>query len=205
MRRLLATCAIAALATTGVALVASADPAPNNTSVTAVTMRAANTPTTAVTAVQPDAAASFKLLRTTPPTPMPADVIAGIGSPERFGRNPALARAIKTPTGTGWVIPGDGFLCIAIPDPVDGWGSTCLPTDVAAVRGLDIGLTAADGRTIETMLVPDDAPVEKVTGPVSTTPTLASAAVSRKRVTVGANGIASAHTNAPGSLRITRR
>jgi hypothetical protein len=185
-------------AATGVALAAEGDgTVPTKASVVAP-------PTTAVLSVDPGAAAAFKLLRTTPPSQMPADVAAMVASPDRFGRNAALARAIETPTGTGWVIPGAGFLCIAVPDPVDGWGTSCVPTKVGVRRGLAIGLTAADGRSTETLLVPDGATAEKVVGPVSTGAPAATVASVRKRVRVSALGVATARTNAPGSLRVRR-
>jgi hypothetical protein len=199
LRTFIALAAIAAISASGVALAAS----PNDSGDSgAVVAAAIQTPTAAVTAVQPDAQAAFKLLRTVAPTPMPPDVADAVGSPQRFGRNPALARSIQTPTGKGWVIPGDGFLCIAVPDPVDGWGTTCLPTAVAAQRGLGIGLTAANGKSVETLLVPDGAAATRLLGDVSTTPLASTSA--RKSVKVTSSGIATAHTNAPGSLRATR-
>jgi hypothetical protein len=161
-------------------------------------------PTSAVSAVPPEAAAAFKLLRTAPPSAMPADVAEMVGSPTRYGRNAALARAIKTATGTGWVIPGDGYLCIAIADPGTGWGTSCVPTAVAAQRGLSIGLTSATGETAETLLVPDGASAEKIDGPVSAVAPVATASSKTEGVTVDANGVAIAHTNAPGSLRVSR-
>ncbi|MCW2982997.1 MAG: hypothetical protein JWR63_567 [Conexibacter sp.] len=190
---------IVATATASIAGVALAADSNNASSATP-----SQAPTVAVAAVQPDAAAAFKLLRTTPPSVMPADVAEAVASPAGYGRNSALARAIKTATGTGWVIPGNGYLCIAIPDPGFGWGTSCVPTAVAAQRGLSIGLTSASGKTAETLLVPDGAGAAKIDGPVSTTAPVASAASKTKGVKVSANGVAIAHTNAPGSLRVKR-
>lgn len=161
----------------------------------------ASTPTTAINAVQPDAAKAFKLLRTVPPTPMPADVAEVVGSPQRYGRNPNLARQISTLTGPGYVIPGDGYLCIVVKDPVDGWGSTCSPIADAIRRGLSIGLHGADGKGTDTLLVPDDARAVELVGS-SAAPLAATAA--RRSVRVGRNGVATAHTNAPLSLRVVR-
>lgn len=158
-------------------------------------------PTTAVKAVQPDAAQAFKLLRTVAPTPMPADVAEAVGSPQRYGRNPHLARQINTLTGPGYVIPGDGYLCIVVKDPVDGWGTTCNTTVDAVRQGLSIGLHDATGKGIDTVLVPDDAHAVRLIGS-STAPLAATAA--HRPVRVDRNGIATARTNAPLSLRVER-
>jgi len=155
-----------------------------------------------VTAVEPDAKAAFKVLRSAPVVNPPADVIEQVGSPGRFGRNPTLARRIATPTGDGWVIPGKGYLCIAVEDPGIGWGTSCVPTAVAVKRGLAIGLTGADGRSKETLVVPDGKTAAEIGGPVSTVATVAKASSTWTRVKVDAYGVATARTNAPGSLRV---
>jgi hypothetical protein len=157
-----------------------------------------------VTAVEPEARAAFKVLRNVPPAQMPAEAVEQVGSSARYGRNAALARKISTPTGDGWVIPGRGYLCIAIEDPGIGWGTTCLPTAVAAQRGLGIGLTDAAGRSKETLVVPDGKSAAAIDGPVSSVARVASASTRWKRVKVDANGVATARTNAPGSLRVRR-
>lgn len=115
--------------------------------------------TTAVAAVQQQILDSFAIFRDRPATPMPADVAEQVGSPRRYGRNPNLARKITTVTGDGWVVPGDGWLCIAMPDPVDGFGTTCLPTQIAAARGLHVALSGGKGipagKSAQTALVSD--------------------------------------------------
>lgn len=120
----------------------------------------APTPTTAVATVPAAAEANFRLFREQPATPMPAEVAAQIGSPKRFGRNPNLARKIKTVTGDGWVIPGNGWVCIAIPDPVDSYGTTCQPISDAVRRGIVIGLSGGAGipagKSAQVALLPDD-------------------------------------------------
>lgn len=62
------------------------------------------------------------------------------------GRNMELSRAIRTPTGRGWAIPGDGTICIAVPDPVDGFGVGCVPTEQAARQGAAVIMGAARRR-----------------------------------------------------------
>lgn len=187
------------IALSGVALAADGRGSASNTAA------AITTPTSAVRSVEPDAAAAFTLLRSTPPTsPMPPDVVSAIASPTRFGRNAALARKIATPTGDGWVIPGKGFLCIAIPDPGYGWGTSCVPTSVAVTRGLGIGLTSVDGRSEETLLVPDGASAGAIVGGTSTMARAVTASTRWRKVAVNASGVATARTSAAGSLRVRR-
>lgn len=147
---------------------------------------------------------AFKLFRTEGPTVVPPAVAEGGTGPNAFGRNAALARAIPTQTGTGYVIPGDGFVCIIVPDPVDGWAEGCLPTAAAIEQGVDVGLTARDGRTIETSLVPDGARAVQLVGPLSTRAPVASASSVRHRVPITTAGVVSVRTNAPGSIRVVR-
>jgi hypothetical protein len=187
---------VAAVASAGVALAGQSD---EPASVAPALEAATSAP---VTAVEPEAKAAFKLLRNAPATLPPAEVVEQVGSPGRFGRNPALARRISTPTGVGWVIPGRGYLCIAIEDPGVGWGTSCVPTTVAIKRGVGIGLTDADGRSKETLVVPDGKTAAEIGGPVSTTARTASASSAWTRVKVDASGVATARTNAPGSLRV---
>lgn len=155
-----------------------------------------------VAVVEPEARVAFKVLREGAPSVMPAEVVEQVGASARYGRNAALARRIDTPTGDGWVIPGRGYLCIAIEDPGIGWGTSCVPTAVAAQRGLGIGLTDASGRSKETLLVPDGKSAAAIDGPVSSVARVASAATRWKRVKVDARGVATARTSAPGSLRV---
>lgn len=155
-----------------------------------------------IAAVEPEAREAFRLLRDVAPSAMPADVVEQVGSSARYGRNPALARKISTPTGDGWVIPGKGYICIAVDDAGYGWGTSCVPTEVAARRGLAIGLMDASGRSKETLVVPDGKTAGAIDGPPSTRPTAATASTRWKRVSVDARGVATARTRAPGSLRV---
>jgi hypothetical protein len=75
---------------------------------------------------------------------MPDDVIAAVGRPDKFGRNASLARSFESTTGRGWVIPGNGFACIAIPDPGGGWATGCQESSHVAKHGLAVGLRRAD-------------------------------------------------------------
>lgn len=114
----------------------------------------------AIGAVQADQAQTLRVLRRArrASDAVPAVVATEIAGPERFGRNAALARAIDTPTGRGWVVPGDDTVCLVAADPVDGWATTCAPTSVVAAEGLTLGLADGDGSTA-VALVPDGAEV----------------------------------------------
>jgi hypothetical protein len=110
-------------------------------------------PTTAITAVGEDVKSHFTLFRDYPATGMPAGVAISMASPEHYGRNAALARAIDTPYGQGWVVPGDGYLCIVVPNTVPGYAEGCSPVDYAVQNGLWQRL---DGdATLDTVLAPD--------------------------------------------------
>lgn len=116
--------------------------------------------TTAVVTVSGDILRTLSVFRTRTPTPIPADLVPRIASPDKYGRNPALARQIETVTGTGYVIPGDGYVCIVVPDPVDGYGSTCDTVGNIKKRGLYIGLKEGAipvGKHAQTVVVPDGA------------------------------------------------
>ncbi|HEX4109289.1 MAG TPA: hypothetical protein VHX88_14225 [Solirubrobacteraceae bacterium] len=56
----------------------------------------------------------------------------------RNGADLRHARAIATPSGTGYVVSADGGrrLCLAVPDRVDGYGEGCEPTARARRDGL---------------------------------------------------------------------
>jgi hypothetical protein len=79
---------------------------------------------------------------------------------DREGVSLDAARAVA-PSGTGsvWVIPGPGKACVAIPDPVDGFGMNCADTDAAKAGKLWVtlvglkGQQAGDARVA--MVVPD--------------------------------------------------
>ena len=158
-RSLTAAAAVAVTAVLGVAgssAVAGDEAAPP---VAAPTSPAATSPAP-IGAVQADQAETLKVLRRPlrASDAIPPSVAAAAASPAKFGRNPDLARAIPTPTGTGWVVPGDDTVCVVVPDPVDGYGTTCAPTDTVAATGLTLTM-AGDDATKAVTVVPDDAEV----------------------------------------------
>jgi hypothetical protein len=130
--------------------------------------QAFNVRTAAVAEVQPRIASNFALFRDRPARPVPDELVAQIASPTRFGRNPALARSIDTANGTGWVVPGDGYLCLVVPDPVSGYGVGCTTTEVAIKQGLWLRLHGEDpeGPALDTLVLPDEtkAVVDTATG-----------------------------------------
>lgn len=141
--------AVTAAGATSYGATSSADPAPTPDSAT----------TTAVPVVQKDISSHFKLFRNQLPAAMPKEVEQAIASSTKYGRNAALARSIKTPYGTGWVIPGDGYLCLAVPDPlVEGFGTTCQTTAEAIQHGVWARLVGDNpgAEALDTLLVPDD-------------------------------------------------
>lgn len=154
------------------------------------TALAGTEPTVAVAELQPAIVEHFALFREKPAAVMPDDAKQQIGSATRYGRNASLARAIKTVTGTGWVIPGDGYLCIAVPDPVDGYGTSCLPTEDAVRQGLALTLSGnmPDGQAAETLLVADGR--QALQGPAG-----------REQSVDGDLGVVSVFTDRAGQLR----
>jgi hypothetical protein len=66
------------------------------------------------------------------------------------------SRSIATPTGRGWVARIDHGICIAMPDPVDGWGIACTPPAVAQSQGALVMLGKGN-RTSGALLLPDGA------------------------------------------------
>lgn len=113
--------------------------------------------TSAVPAVQDQIKDSFALFRDQPPSPIPAELVEQIASPQRHGRNAALARSIQTANGAGWAIPGDGYLCLAVPTTARSYATTCVPTELAIDRGLWLRLSGAreDAKALDTIVVPD--------------------------------------------------
>jgi hypothetical protein len=91
-----------------------------------------------------------------------------LGDASLTGKNVDLARGFSTPTGRGWVIPGDGFVCMAAPDPVDGFGETCAATSTVTASGMINMLVSptTPGAAEVSVLVPDGATasVEHVDG-----------------------------------------
>lgn len=146
--------AVAAISGASAAAFAAVGPGQELTPVQAVMQK-----TQAVPIVQDEIRDHFPLFRNQPANPVPADIAAQIASPDRHGRNGALARSIQTAYGTGWVIPGDGYLCIAVPTTTSGHGVSCVPTKVALERGLWLRLSGSrsDGKALETVVLPDGA------------------------------------------------
>lgn len=120
---------------------------------------AVGAPTTAVPAVPAEVREHFALFRDRPASGMPADVAEVMASPERFGRNPALARSIDTVRGKGWVVPGDGYLCVVLENPIAGYGTSCVPTADAIRQGLrnELSDVYPDGQVAVTVVLPDGA------------------------------------------------
>lgn len=155
VRRAVGGTLLAGLLATGLAVgPAGAEDAPDPVS---VAPGAAQPP--AIGAVQADQSQALKVLRRdqVASDAMPADAEAAVG-PSMFGRNPDLARAIDTPTGKGWVVPGDETVCLIAPDPVDGYGVSCSPTSVVRTDGITLG-NASDEASTAVTLVPDGAEV----------------------------------------------
>lgn len=155
MRNLIITVMAAGLLAAGLASAASSSSSDNDR--TAYTDQ-----TVAVESVQPDIRTRFAIFREQPATPMPAKLAEQIASPHRYGRNADLARSIRTPYGTGYVIPGDGHLCIAVPDPVDGFGESCVDTETATQLGLWVRLVGdgPDAKAMDTIVMPDGTTLE---------------------------------------------
>lgn len=154
-RRVLGATTVAGLAAAALIVgPAGAEDAPDPVSVAPTAVQPAP-----VTAVQSDQFRQLRVLRRarrlSDAMPLGAQRMA---SPARFGRNPWLSRAIETPTGKGWVVPGDKTVCMVIPDPVDGYAMSCAPTSVVLSAGLTVGLADADS-SVAVTLVPDQARV----------------------------------------------
>jgi hypothetical protein len=159
---LLALAALAALAVTLLSHnAARADPPSGAAPVPLAQMAPADawaTPTTAVAEAGDDVTSHFTLFRDHPASGMPADVVQMMASPGHYGRNAALARAIDTANGQGWVVPGDGYLCMVLPNgTASGYAEGCTPTDLAVRDGLWVRLSGeGDGATaLDTVLAPD--------------------------------------------------
>jgi hypothetical protein len=113
-----------------------------------------------VASVPADIAATFAIFREREATGMPADLAESMASPRRFGRNPALAREIATAEGPGWVVPGNGYVCLVVRDPQTDseYGTSCNTLASARVRGVLAAVRDQDtGDGYATVLVPDGA------------------------------------------------
>lgn len=107
-----------------------------------------------VTSTQPEQSATLQLMRQQP-SAMNTYESRLIGSTS-FGKNAKLARSFSSTTGTGWAIPGNGEICIAIPDPVDGFAEVCNLNEFAAKNGLYVALLNPDQNIADiAVLVPD--------------------------------------------------
>jgi hypothetical protein len=111
-----------------------------------------------VSAVQGDQRGGFAAFaRTrTAADQVPTKVREQIGNSTVSGRNLDLSRAVSTTTGKGWAVPGNGTVCLVVPDPPVGYGVTCLDTGVALKQGL-VAMLVTPTRPIKaelTMLAP---------------------------------------------------
>lgn len=84
-----------------------------------------------------------------------------LGESDVTGKNLALAKRFETPDGPGWAIPGNGAVCLALPDRLADVGVACSSTEDAAAHGAIAMMIGADRpyRTLLGMLVPDAASV----------------------------------------------
>lgn len=91
-------------------------------------------------AVQPDQANALRVFARSrgPHDAMPAGARSLIGNSVHSGRNVELSRRVSTPSGAGWAIPGNGTVCLAVPDAVDGFGVSCAETSQARKRGVAV-------------------------------------------------------------------
>jgi hypothetical protein len=77
----------------------------------------------------------------------------------------AEARTFASPTGTAYLIPTkSGGYCLAVPDPVDGYGQSCSTTEEIAQRGLIIVMVPPQGGEVTLVAVlPTDARSARLT------------------------------------------
>lgn len=158
----------------------------------------------AVPAVQNAQSASFSILRRarTADDVMPANAARLLGDPRETGKNPGLARGFDSPTGRGWVLPGDGVVCAAVPDPVDGFGMSCSAADAAATGGVIGALsTPAAGVYDVFVVVPDGGSVIAITRGGGTRPLPAKDGVVAQRVG-GASAIVVTTATGTGRLEL---
>lgn len=114
-----------------------------------------------ITGVAPDQAEGFAIFRRAPSglDQPSAEARALLSGPSHTGMNIDLARGYRGPDGTGWVVPGNGSLCLVMPDPVDGFGVACEPTTKAKQVGL-VGIMVDPKKQAiakVTVLLPDGA------------------------------------------------
>ena len=135
-------------------VLAGSQPSPTTTG----DMRAIPIAPLPVTSVPATTTASFAIFRDREATGMPAELVDSLASPQRFGRNAALAREISTVEGPGWVVPGNGYVCLVVPDPEGGHATSCNTIESARVRGVLVGIRDRNtGAGYSTTIVPDGA------------------------------------------------
>lgn len=147
--------------------------------------------------VPPILAEQFRVFRE-PATGVPDDVAALFPGGGQTGRNPDLARPIKTLTGTGYVMPAaNGLVCIAAPvwSPkgvgAGDWGVGCNAVSRASTRGIDLGFQTEAGESIHTVLLPDARAAEIVT------------ASGDRRAVDAQDGVVSVRLNPGESVRVS--
>lgn len=122
-------------------------------------------PAAARAAAQSPGAASFAVFRRAaqPGDAMPEAVRTMLApTAEREQADLDDARAVA-PLGLGtvWAIPGVRGICLAIPDPVDGFGVNCKPYELAAAGQLWAALVGGAGQSVGdvrmALFLPDDA------------------------------------------------
>lgn len=84
-----------------------------------------------------------------------------LGESDVTGKNLALARRFDTADGPGWAIPGNGAVCLALPDRLADVAVACSSTEDAALRGSIAMMIGADdpSRVLVGMIVPGAASV----------------------------------------------
>lgn len=117
------------------------------------------------TRVNPALAQHFAVLRAAanPPSPATRQSLDPNGLlQQKYGVNFALARSVPSQVdGDVWVLPGNGSVCLAVKDPVDGWGETCQPEANLSKGFLRLSLGQSPGfpagKSLMAGVLPDDA------------------------------------------------
>ncbi len=100
----------------------------------------------------------------------------------RPGVDDAAIRSFATKSGAGYLIPQDDGLCIAIPDPVDGYGEACSP--VASARKEGVAVMMFDSAHF-------DAPTIALALPAGANAYVVAKSGGRTRLVPGADGVIS--------------
>lgn len=92
---------------------------------------------------------------------MPPSVAKLLGESDITGKNLALARRFATADGSGWAIPGNGSVCIALPDRLGLLGLSCSSSEDAAAHGAIAMMIGPDepARVLLGLVVPHGAAV----------------------------------------------